>query len=157
MAKPKNKRKSSDPSVFVTLVQGEKLISHSYTREEAEQEGIFDPHGYGWLDSGEPEGVEPPGTRCPQCGCSQRDFERSGRLGCSRCVEIFQDALSELLGRMHKGSRHVGKIPRALQSKVEHLQRVAGLCAELEGAIGQEDYERAARLRDALSELSPPS
>ena len=53
-------------------------------------------------------GVE---LKCPRCGFTQADFKKSGRLGCPECYKTFAEGLEGLLKTMHKGTRHVGKVP----------------------------------------------
>ena len=87
---------------------------------------------------------------CPSCGIKYMEFKAEGRLGCPQDYQVFHDALLPLLQRIHRGLRHVGKIPA-------HAVRNAALQAELmelrqqqRKAIEAEAYEEAARLRDVI-------
>jgi protein arginine kinase activator len=53
----------------------------------------------------------PAGVRCEQCGFTQNDFKKHGRFGCPQCYETFKGMVEPMLG-MHKGIRHVGKVPQ---------------------------------------------
>ena len=83
---------------------------------------------------------------CPDCGIKYMEFKAQGRLGCPRDYQIFHAALEPLLQRIHRSVRHAGKAPRrgAPPPELEELRR------RLDAAVAAEDYEEAARLRDAL-------
>ena len=66
-------------------------------------------------------GVE---VKCPRCGFTQADFKKSGRLGCPECYKTFAEGLAGLLKTMHKGTRHMGKAPEALQLSRETADRL---------------------------------
>ena len=103
-------------SIHVSIVLGGKLTTESYCRAHAEQCGIFHSMGYDLLGLGNIEQevavqLELNVLRCESCGCSQHDFEKSGRLGCPQCYLTFGTLLNPLLNKMHAGSSHLGKIP----------------------------------------------
>ena len=86
---------------------------------------------------------------CPECGLTLAEFRKGVRLGCPTCFEAFRGEIEKYLQTMHKGIRHVGKIPqRELRDA-----RLAGMERELEQAVGRQDFEEAARLRDAIQAL----
>ena len=87
---------------------------------------------------------------CNQCGYTQADFKKSCRLGCAHCYDIFSDGLDSVLKTMHKDIRHRGKVPAGMKSALEGAHRLQGLNRDLQVAIGQEDFESAARLRDEI-------
>ena len=87
---------------------------------------------------------------CDQCGYTQADFKKSGRLGCAHCYDIFSDGLDSVLKTMHKDIRHRGKVPAGMQSVFEGAHRLQSLNRDLQAAIAQEDFESAARLRDEI-------
>jgi protein arginine kinase activator len=79
------------------------------------------------------------------------DFRKVGRLGCADCYTTFKRSLSSLLKRIHGSPIHIGKSPMRLikpakASKAELLE----LRRKLERAIGNEEFEEAARLRDQI-------
>ena len=51
---------------------------------------------------------------------------------------------------MHKGVRHVGKIPQALRQGRDLTQQLRQLQKRLDKAINEEDFEQAAILRDEI-------
>ncbi len=97
--------------------------------------------------------VETTGAQCPVCGFTQSDFKKTGRLGCSACWETFESALNPLLKAMHKGERHVGKIPSRAAHTIALNDRIKDLSKDLEKAVREERYEEAAQIRDRMREL----
>ncbi len=90
--------------------------------------------------------------RCPRCHMRGSDFKKTGRLGCPHCYEAFSQELNPMLAAMHKGLNHTGKIPVREQKVMETASQLDDLRKKLERAIGTEDYEAAARLRDLIRE-----
>ena len=58
-----------------------------------------------------------------------------------------------MLKQMHKGTQHVGKVPKALRAKLDITKQRDSLAEQLQKAIETENYEEAALLRDQLKEL----
>lgn len=87
---------------------------------------------------------------CPTCGIKYMEFKAAGRFGCPHDYQVFREPLLPLLERIHRGNRHVGKIPahalkhQALQGELRELRQ------QLRTAVEQEAYEEAARLRDLI-------
>ncbi len=131
--------------------------------ECAKEQGVTDPKGFALADlllglgaasemesgSGELE--------CPACGFAQADFKKSGRLGCSDCYATFAEPLVGMLKQMHKGTQHVGKVPKALRQEMDFTKQRQQLEKQLSKAIQTEDYEQAAKLRDQMKELDAPA
>jgi protein arginine kinase activator len=92
-------------------------------------------------------GVE---VRCPGCGFTQADFKKAGRLGCAQCYNTFAEGLEGLLKTMHKGIKHVGKVPAALRQGRDLNERLKHLQKKLDKAVTAEDFEQAASLRDEI-------
>lgn len=96
---------------------------------------------------------EPAELACEYCGTTYDEFRRTGLLGCPECYQTFETALSPLLERAHEGaSRHIGKVPSRAGIDELRQQRLRQLRRELEEAVAAEQYERAARLRDQLTQ-----
>ncbi len=101
------------------------------------------------------------GIFCAACGWDYASFRKTGRLGCPDCYQAFYDTLKSAIGAMHRGTTHTGKIPAAfsgslpgkspnfavLRKELEKLQNALNL------AVSSEEFERAAILRDKISEL----
>ena len=125
----------------------------------AKEQGVTDPQGFALADlllglgaSQEMEQASPD-LDCPNCGFSHADFKKTGRLGCSECYETFSEPMEAMLKQMHKGTQHVGKVPKALRAQMDISRKHDTLAAQLQRAIETENYEEAARLRDQMKEL----
>ena len=53
---------------------------------------------------------------------------------------------------MHKGTKHVGKVPIALRHSRDLSERLKHLQKKLEKAVTAEDFEQAAGLRDEIKQ-----
>jgi protein arginine kinase activator len=87
---------------------------------------------------------------CPSCGIKYMEFRAEGRLGCPHDYDVFRPGLEPLLQRIHRAGRHVGKAPRHAPGNRARQAELVQLAVELRAAVAAEDYEEAARLRDAI-------
>lgn len=91
------------------------------------------------------------GTSCNVCGLTLKEFRASGRLGCPACYGAFELPLRDLLKRVHGDAVHAGR--RYTPPQPEGQQRLNSLLelrAALARAIEDEQFERAASLRDQI-------
>lgn len=112
---------------------------------------------------------------CLACKLTFADFKQQGMLGCPECYRCFEAFLGPLIERAQEGGvSHCGKAPARLLSGApagsppppkpasattaptveEQIER---LRQELEQAVKREQYEVAAKVRDAIRMLSKPS
>jgi protein arginine kinase activator len=99
--------------------------------------------------------------KCPNCGVTYDDFRRNGKLGCSQCYHCFKSELETLLKRIHGSNTHLGKVPAPLASKPVRKSKKAVLTEnqlkklqmDLLEAVKNEEYERAALIRDEIKDL----
>jgi protein arginine kinase activator len=89
---------------------------------------------------------------CARCHLRRSDFKKTGRLGCPSCYETFGTELLPMIKAMHRSEQHSGKVPSSESMTVKMTAEVAILQQQLEQAVAAEDYEKAARLRDAIAE-----
>lgn len=88
--------------------------------------------------------------RCEKCGCSFDDIAKSGKIGCADCYKTFYDKLQPSLARIHGKTEHQGKFPMGAGEEVKHAHKLAELKEELGKAIDEQNFERAAQLRDEI-------
>ena len=89
---------------------------------------------------------------CPECGITFAGFREKGRFGCPNDYEVFREGVDPLLERMHGTTQHRGKAPSSVRAAVP-AAKLGKLRAELEAAVADEAYERAAQLRDEIYAL----
>jgi len=130
--------------------------------ECAKTKGVDDPTGFSLADLllglGASQEIEQAGgnsgLKCPACGFTQADFKKAGRLGCAECYETFAEPLEGLLKTMHKGTRHVGKVPESLRQGRDLSDQLKSLQKKLAKAIAEENFEKAAILRDEIKQIT---
>ncbi len=99
------------------------------------------------------EGVDDRATTelsCPSCGITAHDLRLHGRVGCEQCYAVFVSLMRELMAEPNDSPHHRGRYPRHLQPIKRILVDRAVIRRRLDEALGDEDYEEAARLRDIL-------
>lgn len=97
-------------------------------------------------------------SRCKSCGSTLSDIKRTGKVGCADCYDLFYSELLPTIRSIHGNTAHKGKRPDAIEYTVEDAgsekeDKKSSLKAELKKAIENEDFERAAQLRDQIREM----
>jgi len=154
--------KEKEATVHLTQIAGDKMQKVDLCEECAKTKGVNDPTGFSLADLllglGASQEIEQAGggsgLKCPTCGFTQADFKKAGRLGCSACYGTFAEPLGGLLKTMHKGTRHVGKVPESLRENRDLSDQLKQLQKKLAQAIQQEDFEEAAILRDEIKQTT---
>ncbi len=98
-----------------------------------------------------PETVVAP--ECPDCGFSFAQFGELGKFGCSSCYDTFDQELEPLIRRIQGATQHTGKIPKRAGGMLGVKREIEGLQAQLQQAVRDEAYEKAAELRDSIRDL----
>jgi len=149
--------KEKDAKVHLTQIVGDKMQKVDLCDDCAKQKGVNDPAGFSLADlllglgaSQEITQGGNPDTKCPHCGFTQADFKKAGRLGCSECYVTFAEGLEGLLKTMHKGTKHIGKVPQSLQQSRDLSEKLKNLQKKLDKAVAEEDFEQAAQVRDEI-------
>ncbi len=94
------------------------------------------------------------GLVCPDCGMTFEQFKKDGLLGCPKDYEIFGDHLDTIIETSQGGhSEHTGKVPDTVPEVARLQMEIQKLQKELDTAVRDEDYEKAASLRDQIQEL----
>lgn len=104
-------------------------------------------------------------ARCKLCGSSLNDIKRTGKVGCAECYDTFFSELMPTIRNVHGNTEHKGKRPGAVEYTVSEddnkpaesaksaEDKANALRAELKQAIADENFERAAQLRDEIKGL----
>ncbi|MEO6847798.1 MAG: UvrB/UvrC motif-containing protein [Chthoniobacterales bacterium] len=151
--------KTKDATVYLTQIVDGKMQKVNLCEACSKEKGVTDPTGFALADLllglGAAQELEKGQTvlRCPTCGFTQSDFKKTGRLGCSACYDTFAEGLSSLLKSMHKGTQHFGKVPKKYKKERQLGGRLKVLRTNLDTAVTEEHYEKAAQLRDEIKKL----
>ncbi|OPX18357.1 hypothetical protein BXT86_01650 [candidate division WOR-3 bacterium 4484_100] len=86
---------------------------------------------------------------CPVCYLSLAEFKRSGRFGCSHCINTFEPYIKTLVKKIHNSDKHIGR--KLVPGRKRGIE-IYKLREELKKALEREAYEEAARIRDQLKD-----
>ena len=89
-------------------------------------------------------------SRCPNCGTSLKDVMGGGFFGCPTCVDTWEDSIPLLLSQGSMEYRHTGKIPLVQEEGLLEKREIFSLQEEMRQYVEQEEYEKAAEIRDLL-------
>ena len=98
-------------------------------------------------------------TRCEFCGSSYPEIAKTGQVGCAHCYELFADQLYPSIRRIHGNTTHCGKnsgrAARKAQKPAEMTkeEKIADMKQQLDAAVKEQNFERAAELRDKIREM----
>lgn len=162
---------------LTNIINGTKSELHLCEGCAREKESIMVKMGVNDLMSGF-FGIKPQDDRktlqCEFCGSTQKDISKRGKAGCEHCYEVFGEYLIPIIRKVHGTDTHAGKQPEYQEeagsgadiekpvmkaaestapSKNDTLLQLERLEQEMKEAIGQEDYEKAALLRDQIKNL----
>ncbi len=151
-----------------TIVNG-KLTQYHLCSECAAKQGFNSLLGgwnfsFGNLLSGLMGGAETDSEvqRCKKCGTSFEEIAKTGKIGCAECYNTFRHQLLPVIQRIHGTALHKGKRPGSSAMCVSEgpSQIVAVQSTELDEkkrllqkAIEEQEFERAAVLRDEIKEM----
>ncbi|VVM05055.1 Protein-arginine kinase activator protein [Methylacidimicrobium tartarophylax] len=146
-------------TVHLTQIVGGKVQKVHLCENCAKEKGVSDPSVFSLADlllgdsRDETQLLSKNEPTCPQCGFTQSDFKKTGRLGCPHCYEVFSEIVDSMLRDMHKGVLHKGKMPAKFLRHQFYQRRLEDLQESLRKAVTEERYEEAALLRDEISQL----
>lgn len=107
-------------------------------------------------------GALPQVKQCKLCGSTFAEIAERGQVGCPECYDEFGERLSPSIERLHGRSKHIGKLPgrpakvadeERAAKKEPAVDKITELRTQLNAAINNEEYEKAAVLRDRIKEL----
>ncbi len=91
--------------------------------------------------------------KCTACGASFAEIQRDGKVGCPDCYTVFREELSGLLHSIHGTTHHTGHVPSRHRAEQERRAKLTELKKELARAVSDEEYEKAAALRDEIRHM----
>ncbi len=92
-------------------------------------------------------------VKCPNCGRTYSDFQKTGKVGCSECYKAFEAPISRTLRQIQASDEHVGKLPSKSSGEIRKKRRLSELRTQLSKAVSEENYELAAKLHKEIKEL----
>jgi protein arginine kinase activator len=128
----------------------QEYLTHSESTEQPESSSISNKVAE---VAGEGQLEEMDQLTCPSCGISFREFRSQGRLGCPHDYLAFSKELMPLLENIHGEQQHTGKVPKRAPDGSQQQYRLIKLRSQLRAAIDDEQYEKAAQLRDEIQKL----
>lgn len=90
---------------------------------------------------------------CPNCYSTYEEYRETGKLGCSRCYEAFEEQIKPILKNIYGYEEYIGKIPKKDDSHIYISNEIRILKEDLNRAVEQEEYEKAANIRDKIKDL----
>lgn len=105
------------------------------------------------LSTKTPHGAAESSETCPLCGSTAIDVSRMGRPGCATCYDVFQPMLEPYIRRIHGKTSHTGGIPASAGIEVTRRRQIDQLKTDMRQAIENQEFERAAEIRDELKRL----
>jgi len=149
-----------EATVFLTQIINGQMTTVNLCEGCSKSKGVTDETGFGLAEaflgpaqaaaSKQLSGTVADDVSCPSCGFTHAQLKKIGRMGCPECYVTFRDGLDNLLKAMHKGTRHVGKVPQRLAAETQTSDKLTLLRDELAAAVRDERYEDAARLKAEL-------
>ena len=117
--------KQNPAKVHLTQIVGDKMQKVDLCEECAKQKGVNDPAGFSLADlllglGASQEISSGEDVKCPNCGFTQADFKKAGRLGCSQCYTTFAAGLESLLSFFVVG---VGQNPQRQASHTRQREQ----------------------------------
>ena len=94
---------------------------------------------------------------CPNCGMRFSKFKETLEVGCGECYSSFKDLIDDEIKKVQGSTIHIGKIPSNISKMEERQLSINELRDQLNKAIMEEAYERAAVLRDKIKSLQDSS
>lgn len=91
--------------------------------------------------------------RCSCCGSTFEDIAKSGKIGCAECYNVFYEELLPSIQRIHGKTAHSGKLAKSAGEESKIKNELSRLSAELNEAIKEQNFEKAAELRDRINEI----
>ncbi|WP_191559313.1 UvrB/UvrC motif-containing protein [Metabacillus idriensis] len=92
--------------------------------------------------------------QCSRCQMTFQQFTKVGRFGCSECYKTFNKQINPILRRVHSGNTvHSGKIPERIGGSIHVRKRIELLKQNIKELIQEEEFEKAAEIRDEIRSL----
>lgn len=96
--------------------------------------------------------------RCETCGCCFDDIIKTGSVGCANCYDKFYSKLLPSIQRIHGKVKHAGSVPEnvpepTVPKEKTQEEKINDLENEMAKAVEEQNFERAAILRDEIKRM----
>lgn len=103
-------------------------------------------------------------SRCELCGNTFENYANTGLFGCPNCYSAFENKLDKLFLKIHGKNRHEESLNKKIgninikkeksSSKINTKEyKIENLKQEIKDLIKEENYEKAAIIRDEIKKL----
>ena len=148
----------SQATVHLTQILNGQMHKMDLCESCAQEKGVTNPDNLSigsLLEQNDTKGFSGAAAMtCESCGTTHQDFKKGGRLGCEACYHVFRPVLEPLLDGMHAGVKHLGKVPSRSVEQKSSDDEIQYLQNELQRAVEEENFEKAAELRDQLKKIN---
>jgi protein arginine kinase activator len=153
---------------FTKIINGEKTEMHLCESCAKDKDGFFgSPSSYSMnsllsgllnfdysLQGAASHNVDQKQVECDFCGLTYEMFSKTGLFGCASCYKTFSNKLEPIIKRVHSGNTtHGGKIPKRIGGHIHLQKEMKKLKEDLRECIENEEFEKAAVVRDELKAL----
>src|SRR5699024_6912764 len=88
------------------------------------------------------------------CELTINKFSHIGKFSCKDCYSSYKSKINHILKRVHSGNiRHIGKIPKRGGQVLHNKKELESYRNELNKLIIDENFEKAAVIRDKIKEI----
>lgn len=116
--------------------------------------GLFQKDGLNLSSAGTTKSSQSQEMKCSSCGRTFSEFKKAGKFGCADCYAFFGSKVEPILRRVHAGNtKHTGRIPKRAGKYIQQKQLISSHKEELKQLIEEEEFEKAAILRDKIRVL----
>jgi len=132
---------------FIEIVDGKKVVMHLCK--------ICANHKANGLSLLLTEEIEENSTPiCPNCGTPLSQIKQTLRVGCPVCYDAFRDVIKDLLKKLQGSASFTAQIDLKTSEEKDLVVMKYRLKKELDEAVKNEDFERAAKLRDEIEDIN---
>ncbi|MCD8307681.1 MAG: hypothetical protein LUD51_05620 [Clostridia bacterium] len=91
--------------------------------------------------------------RCPVCGTTYSEYQRTGLLGCPSCYDAFKTELMPAIERIQGHTAHVGKANMNADKSGYH-RKLQELQEQLEAAIRNKEFMKANDIYEQINAIN---
>ncbi|MCD8295202.1 MAG: hypothetical protein LUE27_08180 [Clostridia bacterium] len=91
--------------------------------------------------------------RCPVCGTSYSEYQRTGLLGCPSCYDAFKTELMPAIEHLQGHTEHVGKANTNADKSGYH-RKLSQLQEQLEEAIRNKEFMKANDIYEQINAIN---